>query len=122
MEWEFQNDRPIYSQIIEQIQLRIVSGIYPAGSKLMSVRDLAAEAGVNPNTMQRALSDLERDRLVFSQRTAGRFITEDQAMIEEVKGGLAKQQIENFLSNMARIGYDKKAVIAMIAKEEGEKK
>ncbi len=85
MIWDFQGDRPIYLQIVEQVQLRIVSGYYPAGSKLPAVRDLAAEASVNPNTMQKALAELERKGLVYSQRTAGRFITEDKSMIEQIK-------------------------------------
>ena len=78
MKWQFSNDAPIYSQLIEQIKVGIVSGAFPPGERLPSVRDLATEAGVNPNTMQRALAELERDGLVYSQRTAGRFVTEDQ--------------------------------------------
>ena len=82
MKWQFSNDAPIYSQLIHQIQVGIVSGAFPPGQRLPSVRDLATEAGVNPNTMQRALAELERDGLVYSQRTAGRFVTEDQIMID----------------------------------------
>ena len=72
MQWSFSNDLPIYSQLIGQIKVGIVSGVFPPGERLPSVRDLATEAGVNPNTMQRALAELERDGLVYSQRTAGR--------------------------------------------------
>ena len=89
MKWQFSNDAPIYTQLIEQIQVGIVAGAFPPGERLPSVRDLATEAGVNPNTMQRALAELERDGLVFSQRTAGRFVTEDKTMIERAKRGLA---------------------------------
>ena len=77
MKWQFSNDAPIYTQLIEQIQVGIVAGAFPPGERLPSVRDLATEAGVTPNTMQRALAELERDGLVFSHRTAGRFVTED---------------------------------------------
>ena len=72
MDWNFRNDQPIYSQLTQRLTEAIVSGIYAPGEKLPSVRELAVEAGVNPNTVQRALSELERDGLVFSQRTAGR--------------------------------------------------
>lgn len=77
MSWQLTADRPIYLQLIEEIELRIVSGMYTVGEKLPGVRDLAAQASVNPNTMQKALTELERQGLVYSQRTAGRFITED---------------------------------------------
>ena len=92
MLWQFSGDAPIYSQLIEQIKVGIVSGVFPPGERLPSVRDLATEAGVNPNTMQRALTELERDGLVYSQRTAGRFVTEDKAMIETAKRALAERQ------------------------------
>lgn len=105
MSWEFQTDRPIYAQIMLHIQLDIVSGKYAAGEKLPSVRELAAEAAVNPNTMQKAMTELERLGLVYSQRTSGRFITEDKSMIQSIKQQLAQDQIQNFLQNMQRIGY-----------------
>ncbi len=114
MLWDFKGDRPIYTQLIEQISLAVVSGVFPPGARLPSVRELAAEAGVNPNTMQRALSELEREGLVFSQRTSGRFITEDESMIEEVKNSLAMEQIARFLESMKRLGYEKEQVLALI--------
>ena len=122
MQWEFKDDRPIYAQIIEQIKLRIVAGELAPGGKLPSVRELAAEAGVNPNTMQRALSDLEREGLLYAQRTAGRFITEDQSMIDAVKNQLAKRLAVDFLDHMQRIGYRRDEVLALLAqvKEEEE--
>ena len=75
MAWALINDRPIYLQLMERIQTDIVSGKYKPGEKLPSVRELALDAAVNPNTMQKALSELERIGLVYSQRTSGRFIT-----------------------------------------------
>lgn len=83
MSWNLSSERPIYAQIMERITLDIVSGIYLPGARLPSVRDLAQDAGVNPNTMQKALSELERTGLVISQRTSGRFITEDLTMVEK---------------------------------------
>ena len=83
MPWDLTSDRPIYAQIIEQMELKICSGVYPLGSKLPSVRDLAREASVNPNTMQRALSKLEESGLLYSVRTSGRYVTEDVNMIRK---------------------------------------
>lgn len=114
MSWDFNDDRPIYMQLMEQIQLRIVSGIYKAGEKLPSVRDMAGDAAVNPNTMQKALTELERTGLVFSQRTSGRFITEDVNMIKNIRNGLARDQIEKFLHNMEKIGYANQETIQLI--------
>ena len=100
MTWNLDSNRPIYAQIIEKIQLDIVSGRYKPKDKLPSVRDLASDASVNPNTMQKALSELERTGLVYSQRTSGRFITEDITMIEKLKETLASTQIQEFLEKM----------------------
>ena len=107
MPWELNEDRPIYAQLIEQIQRQIISGAYQPGERLPSVRDLAAQAGVNPNTMQRALSELERSGLVFTQRTSGRYITQDQALIQAAKQALAQQEAETFLRRMAALGLDR---------------
>ena len=120
MKWQFSNDAPIYSQLIDQIQVGIVSGAFPPGERLPSVRDLATEAGVNPNTMQRALAELERDGLVYSQRTAGRFVTEDQTMIDGVKRSLAQRHIQAFWEAMTRLGYDREEVLALMRREISE--
>ena len=117
MNWQFSNDAPIYAQLIGQIRAGIVSGAFSPGERLPSVRDLAMEAGVNPNTMQRALTELERDGLVYSQRTAGRFVTEDKLMIEQAKLGLAREQIQQFLQSMSRLGYEKADIVALLQKE-----
>lgn len=114
MSWNFNDERPIYLQLMEQIQLRIVSGIYKVGEKLPSVREMASDASVNPNTMQKALTELERTGLVYSQRTSGRFITEDSNMIKDIRNGLAREQIEKFLYNMEKIGYTKQETIELI--------
>mgnify|MGYP002793452625 FL=1 len=116
MSWNLNSERPIYAQIMERITMDIISGIYTPGAKLPSVRDLAQEAGVNPNTMQKALSELERTGLLFSQRTSGRFITEDLAMIEKTKEDLASIQIKEFLEKMEHIGFTKESTIQLIEK------
>lgn len=116
MSWNLDSSRPIYSQIIEKISLDIVSGKYQPGDKLPSVRDLAAQAGVNPNTMQKALSELERENLVHSARTSGRFITEDKDMIEKMREELASTQIKEFLDKMSQMGFDYNKTIALLEK------
>lgn len=114
MPWNLNSDRPIFLQLMEIIQLDIISGKYAPGNKLPSVRDLASEAAVNPNTMQKALSELERSGLVYTQRTSGRFITEDQTMIEKLKKYLAKEKIEQFLESMRQLGFQQDEAIALI--------
>lgn len=114
MSWNFNDDRPIYLQIMEQIQLRIICGIYKSGEKLPSVRDIASEASVNPNTMQKALTELEKTGLVFSKRTSGRFITEDTIMIKNMKDNLAKEKIINFLNNMKKIGFTQEETVKLV--------
>lgn len=115
MSWNLDSDRPIFIQIIEKIQMDIISGLYGPGDKLPSVRDLAQDASVNPNTMQKALSELERTGLVYSLRTSGRFITEDTVMIENLKAELAKEIITQFLSNMQKLGIQKEEAISLIS-------
>ena len=120
MKWQFSSDAPIYSQLIAQIKVGIVTGAFPPGERLPSVRDLATEAGVNPNTMQRALTELERDGLVYSQRTTGRFVTEDQSMIASAKRSLAESHIQTFLRAMAHLGYDREEILTLLRQEKIE--
>ena len=101
MGWILDKNRPIYLQLVETLQSRIVSGAYPPGAKIDSVRDLAAEAAVNPNTMQRALAELEQSGLLRAERTAGRFVTEDKELIAAVR----RQLVEAFVQSMAVLGY-----------------
>ena len=90
MPWNLDDSRPIYLQLMERIQHDIISGVYQPGDKLPSVRDLALDAAVNPNTMQKALSELERGGLVYSHRTSGRFITDDSTLLKKIKTDLAQ--------------------------------
>ena len=119
MAWNLNSDRPIYAQIVERIQMQIVSGIYQPGEKIPSVRELAAEAGVNPNTMQKALSELERSGLVTAIRTSGRVVTENREMIMETRNSIAKTQIQEFLQRMMELGYEKKDILTLLKKETG---
>lgn len=114
MPWDLSNDRPIYLQLMERIQQDIASGVYSPGDRLPSVRELALEAAVNPNTMQKALSELERSGLVYSQRTSGRFITEDETMLKQLKSQLAEEHIRDFFEKMRQLGFQTEETLALI--------
>lgn len=114
MPWELDSDRPIYLQLMERIQKDIIAGTYRPGDKLPSVRDLALNAAVNPNTMQKALSELERSGLVYSHRTSGRFITEDEKMLAQVKDQLASRYIREFMEKMRQMGFSDEEIIQRI--------
>ena len=105
MEWKLSDDRPIWLQLSQQLARRILVGAYPPGSRLPSVRELAAEAGVNPNTMQRALAQLEAEGLVYTERTTGRFVTEDTALLEQLRDETARAMTAEYLEKMRGIGY-----------------
>ncbi len=117
MDWTFRGDQPIYSQLVRRIKQGIVSGELKPGEKLPSVRDLAAEAGVNPNTMQRALQELEREGMVFPQRTSGRFVTEDVKLIEEAKRAFASEYIRVFLEEMGKLGCRREEILSLLREE-----
>ena len=119
MDWSFNNDMPIYTQLVDKIKLSIVSGQLPPGEKLSTVRDLSAEAKVNPNTMQRAFQELERAGLVFSQRSSGRYVTEDVEIIMEAKKAMARQYVQSFMKSMEQLGYTGEEILHLL--EEGEK-
>ena len=104
MTWVFENDQPIYTQLVDQIKVAIVSGELPPGTRMPAVRELALEAGVNPNTMQRALQQLAREELVYTQRSAGRFVTEDTAVITRVREALAAEKVRRFREAMLALG------------------
>jgi len=114
MTWSFTPDRPIYLQLQELLKLSIVSGLHSPGEKLPAVRDLALEAAVNPNTVQRALTELEREGLVYAQRTSGRFVTEDTTVILRKKKELAMELVDVFLVKMGALGYGAKETAALI--------
>ena len=114
MAWNMDSDRPIYAQIVERIQMQIVSGYYPPGGKLPTVRDLAAEAAVNPNTMQKAFAELERSGLIVTQRTNGRTVTEDTRLIDETRGDMAQLHVQAFADRMKELGFAKEQVFALL--------
>ena len=118
MPWKFKNDRPIYTQLLEQIEQKIISGEYEMGSKLPSVRELAATAAVNPNTMQRAMSELENRGLIITNRTAGRIVTDDEHILVHIRESRAKDFTENYIRRMSELKYDKEEIIRFIQKGE----
>ena len=115
MPWNLDSWRPIYLQIIERVQMDIITGRYQPGDKLPSVRDLAQEAAVNPNTMQKALSELERSGLIYSQRTSGRFITEDKELIHQMKKELAAAEVSAFVAHMKQLGITPEEIRQLLA-------
>ena len=116
MAWNFTNDRPIYVQIAEHIRIDIIIGVYPPGERLPSVRELAAIAAVNPNTMQRAMSELEESGLVSALRTAGRFVTEDNTILEQSKRSLANEMAQDYLKKIERLGYSPEEAAELLLK------
>ena len=119
MEWKLDDSRPIWPQLKEQLIIAIVAGEYNMGGSFPTVRELAEDAGVNRNTMQRALSELEHDGFVTTNRTAGRTVTTDEGLVTTMKESIAKKSIEKFIKEMAAIGYSADDVVKMI-KERGE--
>ena len=119
-EEQYNVNLPIYLQIMEQIRRRIVTGEWRAGERVPSVRELAVAFGVNPNTMQRALSELEREELLFSERTAGRFITADTARIDALRVRMAKDTCACFLHEMRQLGYTRDEALSMLAEQPGD--
>lgn len=107
---EFEANTPIYLQLIDMIKLQIVSGRLKSGDKLQSVRDLAVEYGVNPNTMQKALSQLEWEKLVYTVRTTGRYVTEDTELIGKLRKELADMRISELFEKLQQLGYGKREI------------
>ena len=101
---QFDSSRPIYAQLVERLKAKILAGIYPPGGHLDSVRDLAAAAGVNPNTMQRALQELESRGLLQAQRTAGRTVTADDTALQALRRRRAGTLAAEFLHQMQALG------------------
>lgn len=120
MAWQFDNSRPLYLQICEKITYAVISGEYRPGERFPAVRELALEAAVNPNTMQKALSELEREGILVSHRTAGRCVTEDPELIDRQRRILAEASIDSFLSRMKQLGFDRSEAEALLHRRVGD--
>ena len=121
MDWNFKNGIPIYTQIVDELTMRIASGAYAPGEKLDSVRDMAMDAGVNPNTMQKALLELENEGLVYTERTNGKFVTNNEKLIEKIKKELAKEKVNNYLKDMNNIGISYEEALRYLQELGGDK-
>ena len=118
MSFNFDNNIPIYIQLAEQLKTEIISGKITTGERLLSVRDLALNYKVNPNTMQRALTELEETGLIFTERTNGKFVTNDTELILKYKKHYAESLVNNFLGSMSDIGFSKDDTIKFLKEEE----
>lgn len=114
MNFEFDDDKPIYKQLVEKLKLEIVTGNYQSGDKLPSVREWSTLVKVNPNTIQRALVELENQKLIYTMRTAGKFVTDDKKVIQLVKKELAKEKVETFLDDMNMLGLSQKEIMSLL--------
>ena len=121
MDYIFDNERPIYVQLVEKIRLEIISGRLRTGERLPSVRELALIARVNPNTMQKALAELEEEGLVYTERTNGKFVTENKELIEKMKNELAKEKVNNYLKDMKNIGVTYEEAVQYLQELGGNK-
>ncbi|MGI6256547.1 MAG: GntR family transcriptional regulator [Anaerovoracaceae bacterium] len=123
MDWKFKPGLPIYTQIVEQMKLSIAKGVYKPGEKLPAVRELAMEAAVNPNTMQRALTEMEREGLFYTERTNGRFVTKEEETLDKMRIALGEEFIRELFTNLEKMGMNKEQIVKAVAKwaEEAEK-
>ena len=117
MDWQFTEDRPIWQQLTDQLALRILKGEYPPGERLPGVRELAAQAGVNPNTMQRALAQLELEGLARADRTAGRLVTQDAAALEAARLREARSVVQGYVQAMSALGYSRERAVELLKEE-----
>ena len=114
MSWKFHNETPIYLQIVDEIKLQIAQGILKPGEQIPSVRELAVIAGVNPNTMQKALAELEREGILYSQRTSGRFVADSVVGIENMRNELSTKHVQQYVSNMRALGYEDAEMVSVL--------
>ena len=115
--WRIDENRPIWVQLTEQLTEQIIAGRYEPGERMPSVRDLAAEAGVNPNTMQRAMAELEAMGLAQTNRTAGRVVTEDMERIEQMRRETAGKQVREFIQKMRNLGLSSGYIMEAVEKQ-----
>lgn len=118
MEWQIAAGRPVYIQLVEQLERAVVTGVYPPGERVPAVRDLAAQAQVNPNTMQRALAEMELRGLLVTQRTTGRTVTSDTALIAKTRQALAASLAQDFLAQAKALGLTREEILALLQQEE----
>ena len=118
----FNDNLPIYIQIMNLIKKKVISGELKGGEKLSSVRELSTELKVNPNTIQRSYQELERENLVFTQRGMGTFVTEDETIIKDLKNNMATNMVKSFILEMKSLGFTPKEIVDLINEKSGEEK
>lgn len=116
MKWNFKSGLPIYTQIVEQMKMRIAQGIYKPGDRIPPVRDLAMEAAVNPNTMQRALLELEREGLFYTERTNGRFVTHEEGVLTVMREKASQEYVNDLFENLLNMGFTKEEIVLAVEK------
>ena len=121
MDYIFDNERPIYVQLVEKLRIEIVSGKLKSGERIPSVRELALTARVNPNTMQKALAELESEGLIYTERTNGKFVTDNKELIETIKRELAKEKVNNYINDMKNIGITYEEAVHYLQELGGKK-
>lgn len=119
MEYQFDNDKPIYLQMVELIKTEIISGRLKCGEKIPSVRELAVQAKVNPNTVQKALAELERCGLIYTERTNGKFVTENKSIIKAYRDGIINEKVESFFKDMIHIGVSEDEIREYLDSKKG---
>ena len=117
MNFVFENDRPIYIQLVEQLEIYIISGKIKSGEKLPSVRELALKTKVNPNTMQKALVELEDLKLIYTERTNGKYVTKNQKLLDKFKDMYAKEKTEKYINEMQELGFSKEKIVEFLREE-----
>ncbi|MGN0362582.1 MAG: GntR family transcriptional regulator [Bilifractor sp.] len=115
MAWEFRNGIPIYLQIVDEMKVRIASGALLPGSRIPPVRELAANAGVNPNTMQRALTALEQEGLLYARRTNGRYVTEDAEIMRKLRKTLSEEYVRELFTQLTSLGMTRDEIVAEVS-------
>ncbi len=121
MSWKFSPDRPVYVQVAERLRNLIIGGQYPPGGQIPSVRQIALDAAVNPNTVQRAVAELEAEGLIVSRGTVGNFVTDDEGTISLCKQSIARALVDEFIKNAAELSISKEELIEMIKEETDER-
>lgn len=111
MAWHFNSTQPVYKQIVSHIRADILNGVYPSGQQIPAVRQLALEAGVNPNTMQRALADLEAEGILLSRGTVGRFVTSDTGILNQAQRVLHEETISRVIGEALALGITREELI-----------
>lgn len=114
MSWSFSNDKPIFQQLVDIIILKIISGSYPPGGRLDAVRELAVTAGVNPNTMQRALAEVENTGIIYTKRGDGRYVTEDTEKIDALKKDYVSRKAQAFIESVDTLGLNEEEILQAV--------